>query len=98
MKNFGFLLLALATSASVSANEVGAPFPQLTSTTAEQAIAIAETGTSTTRWALEPITMDNTPAKQHATLNNYAEVTLEKLTLTTRERILSQLEENYLIR
>lgn len=95
MKNLGILLLAFA-STGVLANEVGAPFSQLNSA-AELAASIAETGTSTNSWALEPNTAFTTPAEQHATLNSYAEVALEKLNLTMRERILSQLEENYLV-
>ena len=97
MKKPGFLLLALLASKGALANEVGAPFPQLANTTAVLAVAIAETGTSSTSWALEPNVMDNT-ATQHDSLNTYAEVALEKLTLTLRERILTQLEENYVIR
>lgn len=93
MKKLGFLLLAMFASKGAIAAEVGAPFPQLANTNAVLAVAIAETGTSATGWALEPISKD-TANTQHATLNDYAEVTLEKLTLTTRERILSQLE-NY---
>ena len=98
MNKLGFLLLALVASKGALATEVGAPFPQLANTTAVLAVAIAETGTSATGWALEPMVENDTKATQHATLNEYAEVTLEKLSLTMRERFLSQLESRYAIR
>lgn len=97
MKNLGFLLLAIFASKGALATEVGAPFPQLTNTTSALEVAIAETGTSTTGWALEPVAYD-TPAMQRTNLNDYAEIALEKLSLTMRERILSQLEAHYQVR
>ncbi len=96
MKKLGFLLLMLMASKGVAASEVGAPFPQLANTTAVLAVAIAETGTSTMSWALEPSTED-TASTQHELLNDYAEMTLDKLSAVTRERILSQLELQYQI-
>lgn len=98
MKKLGFLLLAVLASKGVSAAEVGAPFPQLANTTAVLAVAIAETGTSASGWAFEPNAAKPSATQPHATLNEYAEVALEKLSLTTRERILSQIEAHYAVR
>lgn len=97
MNKLGFLLLALLAPKGVEAAEVGAQFPQLANTTAVLAVAIADTGTSTTSWAFDS-TSEQRSVAQHATLDKYAETTLEKLSHTTRERIFNRLETQYEIR
>jgi len=93
MNKLGFLLLAALASKGALASEVGAPFPQLANTTAVLAVAIAETGASSSL-TVEP-EQDVKEANQHATLHSYTESALEEMAVDFEQRVLQDLEARY---
>jgi hypothetical protein len=96
MNKLGFLLLAAFASNGALASEVGAPFPQLANTTAVLAVAIAETGASSSL-AVEP-EQDVKEAIQHAPLHTYTESALEEMAVDLEQRILQGLAARYAAR
>jgi hypothetical protein len=96
MNKLGFLLLAALASKGALASEVGAPFPQLANTTAVLAVAIAETGASSSL-AVEP-KQEVKEATQHAPLHTYTESALEEMAVDLEQRILQDLAARYAAR
>ena len=96
MNKFGFLLLATLASNGALASEVGAPFPQLANTTAVLAVAIAETGASSSL-AVEP-KEDSLEVIQQANLHSYTENALDELATDFEQRVLSDLVARYATR
>jgi hypothetical protein len=93
MNKLGFLLLAALTSKGALASEVGAPFPQLANSTALIAVAIAETGASSSL-AVEP-EQEVTMAHQHVPLHSYTENALEEIAVDYERRVLQDLETRF---
>lgn len=93
MNKLGFLLIAALASKGALASEVGAPFPQLANTTAVLAVAIAETGASSSL-AVEP-EHDVKEVNQHAPLHTYTESALEEMAVGLEQRILQDLSARY---
>lgn len=96
MKKLGFLLLAALASKGALANEVGALFPQLANSTAVSAVAIAETGVSSSLAFLP--TNQNTTTQRAANLNDYVENAVNEISSDLKQRILSTLEHHYSMR
>jgi predicted RNA methylase len=96
MNKLGFLLLAAFASNGALASEVGAPFPQLANTTAVLAVAIAETGASSSL-AVEP-KQEVKEATQHAQLHTYTENALEEMAVSLEQQILQDLAARYAAR
>lgn len=96
MNKLGFLLLAALASKGALASEVGAPFPQLANTTAVLAVAIAETGASSSL-AVEP-EQEVKEATQHSPLHTYTESALEEMAVDLEQRILQDLTARYAAR
>ena len=90
MNKLGFLLVAVFASKGALASEVGAPFPQLANSPAVLAVAIAETGASSSL-AVKP-EQDVTKAKQFLPLHDYIEVTRAEMAATFEKQILQKLE------
>jgi hypothetical protein len=95
MNKLGFLLIAALASKGALASEVGAPFPQLANTTALMAVAIAETGASSSL-AVEPEQVIE--ANQHTPLHTYTESALEEMAVDLEKRILQDLSDRYAAR
>lgn len=96
MNKLGFLLLAALASKGALASEVGAPFPQLANSTAVLAVAIAETGASSSL-TVEPEQEVKT-ANQHIPLHNYTESALEEMAVDFEQRVIQDLELRYVAR
>lgn len=96
MNKLGFLLIAAFASNGALASEVGAPFPQLANTTAVLAVAIAETGASSSL-AVEP-EQEVKEANQHAPLHTYTESALENMAVDFEQRVIEDLESRYAAR
>jgi hypothetical protein len=96
MNKLGFLLLAALTSKGALASEVGAPFPQLANSTAVIAVAIAETGASSSL-AVEP-EQDVKTVHQHIPLHSYTENALEEIAVNYEQRLIQDLETRFVAR
>ena len=96
MNKLGFLLLAALASKGALASEVGAPFPQLANSTAVLAVAIAETGASSSL-TVEP-EQEVKMANQHIPLHNYTESALEEMAVDFEQRVIQDLELRYVAR
>jgi predicted RNA methylase len=94
MNKLGFLLLAALASKGALASEVGAPFPQLANTTAILAVAIAETGASSSL-AVEAKPEVVEEAAQYIPLHTYTENALEEMAVNFEQRVLQDLEARY---
>lgn len=90
MNKLGFLLLAALVSKGALASEVGAPFPQLSNSTALPAVAVAETGASSSL-ALD-VDSDDSATTQHASLNTYVENALNAIAYDYERRLLRNFE------
>jgi hypothetical protein len=93
MNKLGFLLLATLASKGALASEVGAPYPQLANSTAVLAVAIAETGASSSL-AIEPEQDVNT-VNQHVPLHSYTENALEAIAVDYEQRVLQDWEARF---
>lgn len=97
MKKLGFLLLAALASKGAMASEVGAPFPQLANSTAILAVAIAETGASSS-WALiEPEALE-AAATSHEAQQRYLDRAMEQIAHEVEQRIYMNMEQYFTMR
>lgn len=85
MKNLSFLLLATFASTSALAGEVGATYPQLANSSAEVAVAIAETGAS--RAPAYDMELNVAASTQYSPLEHYIENAYQELMLDIQNRI-----------
>lgn len=97
MNKLGFLLLAAVASKGALASEVGAPFPQLANSTAILAVAIAETGASSSLAIFEPEAPE-AAATLHETQQRYIDRAMEQIAHEVEQRIYMNMEQYYTMR